>query len=257
MSRVFLCVLALTASSCGLFIDGAYLLSGNRSFKDVEQRRPTGQEQTTPEHRLAFEGPRVRVVCEDVTRGVDRVWSVHKTYESQGGWYQAHWLPIILEGAIGGGLAIGLGVKCGEGSLSCDLMYATIPFAVDVAYSIVRLLMIRPPKLVDKQLTEPRTDAHLTPSASSTRACEPDEEIIATASSSGGPLRIPVDPSGWISDEDQRRLMAFLLGFRDAQVMVYASGRQLVPDLGRCTFFKELNAADPQHPPGPADCQPR
>lgn len=257
MSRVLASVLALTASSCGLFIDGAYLLSGNKSYKDVEQRRPTGQEQTSPERRLAFEGPRVRVVCEDVTRGVDRVWSVHKTYENQGGWYQAHWLPIILEGAIGGGLAIGFGVKCGEGSLSCDLMYATIPFAVDVAYSLIRLLTIRPPKLVDKQLTEPRTDAHPTPSASRTTACEPDAEIIANASVSGGPLRIPVDPSGWISQEDQARLVAFLLGYRDAQVMVSAGGRQLVPDLGRCQFFSQLNAADPRHPPVPSDCQPR
>ena len=102
MTRALIAGLALTASSCGLLIDGAYLLSGNKSFKDVEQRRPTGQEQTVPEHRLGFEGPHVRVVCEDVTRGVDRVWSVHKTYENQGGWYQAHWLPIILEGAIGG-----------------------------------------------------------------------------------------------------------------------------------------------------------
>ena len=256
MRRALIAVLALTASSCGLLIDGAYLLSGNKSFKDVEQRRPTGQEQTAPEHRLGFEGPRVRVVCEDVTRGVDRVWSVHKTYEAQGGWYQAHWLPIILEGAIGGGLAIGFGVKCGQGELSCDLMYATIPFAVDVAYSIVRLLMIRPPKLVDKQLTEPRTDAHPTPSTSRTRACEPDAEIIANASVSGGPLRLAVDPSGWISEADQQRLVAFLLGYRDAQVMVFASGRQLVPDLGRCNFFKELGAADPRHPPVPADCQP-
>ena len=255
MKLALLLVLVLTASSCGLLIDGAYLLSGNKSYKDVEQRRPTGQEQTAPERRLTFDGPRVHVVCEDVTRGVDRVWNVHKTYENQGGWYQAHLLPIILEGAIGTGLAIGFGVKCGEGALSCDLLYATIPFAVDVAYSVIRLLMIRPPKLVDKQLTEPHTDAHPTPSASATTACEPDAEIIANASVSGGPLRIHVDASGWISPEDQARLMVFVSGYRDAQIMVWAGGRQVVPDLGRCTFFHEQSAADPRHPPVPGDCQ--
>jgi hypothetical protein len=255
MSRALVVLLALTASSCGLFIDGVYLISGKTSYKDVEQRRPTGQEQTAPERRLTFDGPRLHVVCEDVTRGVDRVWSVHKTYENQGGWYQAHWLPIILEGAIGTGLGIGFGVKCGEGTLSCDLLYATIPFAVEVAYSVIRLLTIHPPKLVDKQLTEPHTAAHLTPSATTTTACEPDAEIIANASVSGGPLRIRVDASGWISAEDQARLTAFVIGYRDAQIMVYAGGRQVVPDLGRCGFFHEQSAADPRHPPVPSDCQ--
>jgi hypothetical protein len=257
MMRALLLVFALTASSCGLFLDGIYLISGKTSYKDVEQRRPTGQEQTAPERRLTFDGPRLHVVCEDVTRGIDRVWNVHKTYEHQGGWYQVHWLPIILEGAIGTGLAIGFGVKCGEGTLSCDLMYATIPFAVEVAYSVIRLLTIGPPKLVDKQLTQPHSDVHLTPSATATTACEPDAEIIANASVSGGPLRIRVDASGWIPPEEQARLTAFLIGYRDSQVMVWAGGRQVVPDMGRCAFFQQMNAEDPRHPPVPGECQSR
>jgi len=257
MRALVLVVFALSASSCGLFLDGIYLISGKTMTKDVEQRRPTGQEQTMPERRLTSVSGHVHVACEDVTRGVDRVWSVHKTFEHQGGWYQVHWLPIILESIIGGGMAIGFGVKCGDGTGNCDLLYATIPFAVDVAYSVIRLLMIRPPKLVDKQLTEPHTDAHPTPSASATTACEPDAEIIANASVSGGPLRIHVDASGWISPEDQARLMVFVSGYRDAQIMVWAGGRQVVPDLGRCTFFHEQSAADPRHPPVPGDCQSR
>ncbi|MDP3154420.1 MAG: hypothetical protein Q8N23_17215 [Archangium sp.] len=257
MSRVLVVVLALSASSCGLLLDGAYLISGKNSYKDVEQRRPTGQQQTAPERRLTFEGPRVRVVCEDVTRGVDRVWSVHKTYEHQGGWYQVHWLPVLLEGIIGGGLAIGFGVKCGDGSGDCNLMYATIPFAVDVAYSLIRLLTIRPPKLVDKSLTQPHTDAHPTPSAKNTTACEPDMEIVATASTSGGPLRLRVDASGWISDQDQAQLMGFVMGYRDAQVRVFGNGKQQVPDLNRCTFFRERQSLDPSRPPVPADCESR
>ena len=252
--RPLLVVLALTASSCGLFIDGAYLLTGKYSYKDVEQRRPTGEAQTAPERRIAFEGSRVHVVCEDVTRGVDRVWSVHKKYENQGGWYQAHWLPIILEGAIGAGLAIGFTAKCNEpgSGIRCDLLYATIPFAVDVTYSLIRLLTIGKPKLVDKSLTEPHTGAHETPTATVTTACEADAELVATASVSGGPLRLRVDASGWISDPDQERLTAFLLGYHDAQLALYASGRQLGPDLNRCAFFRARNAANV-----PSDCQSR
>ncbi|MDP1830288.1 MAG: hypothetical protein Q8L48_43890 [Archangium sp.] len=258
MTRALALLLAaLLTPSCGLLIDGAYLLSGKHSYKDVEQRRPTGEVQTLPERRLVFEGPRVHVVCEDVTRGVDRVWSVHKTYENQGGWYQAHWLPVILEGAIGIGLAIGFGSKCGDptSGVSCELLYATIPFAVDVAYSLIRLATIRPPKLVDKSLTQPHTAPHETPSANATTACEPDAELVATASVSGGPLRLPVDASGWISDADQDRLTAFLLGYRDAQVALYGGGRQLGVDLNRCAFFRARGAADPRHP-APGDCQP-
>lgn len=257
MTRLVPLLCLLCASSCGLLIDGAYLLSGKNSYKDVEQRRPTGQQQTAPERKVTFEGPRVHVVCEDVTRGVDRVWNVHKTYEHQGGWYQAHLLPVLLEGIIGVGLGIGFGAKCGDGTLSCDLMYATVPFAVDVAYSLIRLLMIRPPKLVDKTLTQPHTDPHPSPTAKSTTACEPDAELIANASTSGGPLRLRVDASGWISDEGQAQLMGFMLGYPDAQLALYGSGQQLGADMNRCAFFRERSSVDPSHPPVPADCQSR
>lgn len=245
--RALLVMIAISSSSCGLLIDGAYLLSGKHSYKDVEQRRPTGQVQTGPERRLTFESAHVRVACEEVTRGVDRVWSVHKTYENQGGWYQAHWLPVILEGIIGGGLAIGLGSRCTDPSsgISCDLLYGTIPFAVDVTYSLLRLLMIRPPKLVDKRLTEPRTDVHPTPTAKSTTACAPDTELVATASTSGGPLRLAVDPSGWLSAEAESQLMTFMTGYRDAQVRVFSSGKQQTADLGRCAFFRERRLSPP------------
>jgi hypothetical protein len=248
MRALVLVVFALSASSCGLFLDGIYLISGKTMTKDVEQRRPTGQEQTMPERRLTSVSGHVHVACEDVTRGVDRVWSVHKTYEHQGGWYQVHWLPIILEGLIGGGMAIGFGVKCGDGTGNCDLLYATIPFAVEVAYSVIRLLTIDPPKLVNKALTEPHTDVHPTPTQSVTTACEPDAELIATASVSGGPLRVRVDASGWLSPQDEQQLRAFMLGYRDSQVALWASGRQLGADLNRCGFFR-------QNPPLPSDCQ--
>jgi hypothetical protein len=248
--RALLVMLALSASSCGLLLDGAYLLSGKTMTKDVEQRRPTGEVQRAPERRIEVLSGHTHVACEDVTRGVDRVWSVHKTYEYRGGWYQVHWLPIILEGIIGAGLGIGFGVKCGDptSGVSCTALYATIPFAVDVAYSIVRLLMIDPPKLVDKSLTEPHTDLHPTPNERLTTACEPDTEVIATASVSGGPLRVRVDASGWLAPQDEQQLRAFLVGYRDAQVSVWANGRQLSPEVSRCAFFRLGGGV-------PADCE--
>jgi hypothetical protein len=42
----------------------------------------------------------------------------------------------------------------------------------------------------------------------------------------GGPLRIRVDASGWISPEDQARLTAFVIGYQDAQIMVFADERR-------------------------------
>ena len=242
-----------------MLIDCAYLLSGKTSYKDVEQRRPTGQVQSAPERRLAFDGPRVHVVCEEVTRGIDRVWSVHKTYEAQGGWYQAHWLPVLLEGIIGGGLAIGLGVRCNDptSGVSCTTLYATIPFAVDVTYSLIRLLTIRPAKLVDKTLTEPRTDSHPTPAARSTIACEADTELVANASYSGGPLRLRVDMSGFISDQDLAALMIFMQNYRDAQLAVFGGGQQQGADVSRCGFFRERNLADPAHALVLKECESR
>lgn len=257
--RALITLVAIAGSSCGLLIDGAYLISGKNSYKDVEQRRPTGQVQTGPERRLTIDGSRVRVACEDVTRGVDRVWSVHKTYEHQGGWYQAHWLPVLLEGIIGGGLAIGLGSRCADptSGVDCNLLYGTIPFAVDVTWSLLRLLMIRPPKLVDKKLTQPRTDVHPTPTAKTTIACEPDTELVANASTSGGPLRIRVDPGGWISEAEHAQLMNFMFGYKDAQLAVFGGGKQQAPDLGRCAFFRQRQELDPARPPVPGECEAR
>ena len=75
--------------------------------------------------------------------------------------------------------------------------------------------------------------------------------------SSGGPLRLHVDASGWISDQDQSQLMTFVRGYRDAQVRVFENGKQQVPDLNRCAFFRERQGVDPSRPPVPADCESR
>lgn len=259
MRRVpFWMMCVLSFSSCGLIFDGAYLLSDKTTVQSVEQRRPTDQTQTAPEARLRFDSNRVGVVCESVTRSVDRVWNVQKTYEYQGGWPYVHWVPVFLEGLIGAGSAIGIGVKCADptSNISCDLLYATIPLGVDVIYSMVRALTIEPPKLTNKTLTEPRSDMHGGILNSSVSACEPNTELVATARGVSGPLRLHVEANGWIGDEEQIALLTFLLGRSDALIAVYSGSQQLMPELNRCEFFIEQNAANPSRGI-PADCQPR
>lgn len=245
---IALCAVALTSTGCGLLIDGAYLLSDGHSHESVVQRRATGQSETAPERRLVFEGPNLRVACEEVTRGVDRVWTVEKDFEYQGGWYQAHWLPVILEGAIGAALAIGLGVRCQDptAELDCHLLYATIPFGVDVSYSLVRLLMIDPPKLVDKRATTPHTEHHSDPSNRAEIACEADTTVVASdRSAPSGPLHILVDAGGWVAPVDQQRLYAYVLAHLQARVSAFSGAQQRSADLGRCDFLRQRHAANP------------
>jgi hypothetical protein len=240
-----LCAVAWTSAGCGLIIDGAYLLSDRKMTRRVEQRRPTGQSELSQERRLAFEEGRLRVACEDVARSVDRVWTVEKIYEYQGGIYQAHWLPVLLEGAIGGGLAIGIGAKCRDpaAGISCNLLYGTIPFGVDVAWSLARLLTIDPPKLVDKRPTAPHTDSHGAAQSRAAIACETQTSVVASDPSvTTGPFRVLVDLDGEIAPEAAERLIAFMRNHPASQVALFSGSTQVSIDLSRCDFFRSLDA---------------
>jgi hypothetical protein len=223
----------LTCSSCGLLLDGAYLISNKHSTTTEEQRRPTGEQQIGPELHLAYDGPRLKVACENVTHSVDRVWSVEKIYEYQGGLYQAHWVPVILEGLIGGALAIGFGIKCADptSDFSCNALYATIPLGVDVAYSIVRLLTIDPPKLVDKHVTQATVDRSGTVVRRESVACPADTTVAVLT----GNAKESVDASGALSPEAQQRIEMAMTAPK-AVVAVFGAG-QRSPDLGYCELY--------------------
>ncbi|MBL8949735.1 MAG: hypothetical protein JNK82_03100 [Myxococcaceae bacterium] len=246
-------LLALTTSSCGLLIDGAYLLTDKQYTKSVEQRRPSGERETKPEVRLAFEGSRMRVACEDVTRGIDRVWLVDKTYEYQGGFHRAHWLPIILEGAIGAGLAIGLGLKCGDPAsrIDCNLLYATIPFGVDVGYSVIRLFTTEPAKLVNKQISTRSAQPSAEPMARTAAWCPPEVEVVVQ--STNDPLRVPVAPNGELSLELQQRIISSAVKNRDTRVLVVAPEGQRGETLSRCELLRSFTPL----PQGAHDCLPQ
>ncbi len=216
---------AFALSGCGLIIDGAYLLSGGKDTRTAEQRRPTGQVEKAFEHELAvtpatpYAGPGVQLRCQNVEHGIDRVWSVQKTYENQGGWHLVHWAPIILEGLIGGALAIGVSVTCSRGESDCNLLYGTIPFGVDVLYSAIRLATIDPPKLVDKQRTNVHTETRKDAITQTTVACEPDARI-AVGRSAVDPvaLQVRVDASGMVTPLDVQRLVQALATQPDARL---------------------------------------
>jgi hypothetical protein len=221
----------LLLCNCGLLFDGAYLLSDKHTTKTEEQRRPTGERETQPELSLGYDGPRLRVACEEVTHSVDRVWNVDKVYEYQGGFYQAHLVPVIIEGAVGAGLGIGLGIKCADPSsnLPCSTLYGTIPLGVDFAYSLIRLLTIDPPKLVDKRTTAAYVEKRGTVLQRTSVACPADAVVMA------GQAREGVDPAGYLTAPAQQRIEAAML---DVYAMAAAATRdQRSRDLNRCDFF--------------------
>jgi hypothetical protein len=234
--------LLLPLTGCGLIIDGAYLLSDKHTTKTEEQRRPSGEQQTQSELRLGFEAEHLKVSCEEVTHSVDRVWNVEKVYEYQGGFYQAHWLPVILEGAIGVGLAVGLGVKCNDPSsdISCNTLYATIPLGADALYSLIRLLTIDPPKLVDKHTNLMHVESEGTVLQRVGVACPPDTTVAVL----NGKAHERVDAAGYMSPQAQERIERAMLEL-DAVAAVVAGTRRS-PDVNRCAFFlMQPNAVPP------------
>jgi hypothetical protein len=225
--------------NCGLIFDGAYLLSDKHTTKVDEQRRPTGEVQTNAELSLRYEGARLKVSCEEVTHSVDRVWNVEKVYEYQGGFYQAHLVPVILEGVIGSALAIGLGAKCGT-DFSCDTLYATIPFGVDFTYSLIRLLTIDPPKLVDKHVNQVHVENRGTVIQRANQTCAPGTMVAVL----NGSAREYVDEGGYLSVQGQQRIESAMLDVNAVAAVI--SGDQRSADINRCAFFLlQPNAVPP------------
>ena len=249
MSRALLLLLVSSLSGCGLLIDGAYLLSSKRYTKDEKISRRTELAQVVFEHEVRATQGQLWLACEDVERGVDRVWTVHKEYEHQGGFHQAHWLPVILDTVIAGGLSIAFGVKCAETGETCGALWGTVPLWVDDAYSVVRLLTIDPPKLVGKTRGEPSSEPSPTPTWRRTVACEPDATLII-GRNAADPLAsfFRVDAWGAISEQDRPRLLTALQR-SDAQLLWSAGGRPPEPaTISRCEALAGLGAPCPPPP---------
>lgn len=244
---LFAVLLATSLSGCGLLIDGAYLLSSKRYTKDEKVTRRTELAQVVFEHEVRAAQGQVWLACEDVERGVDRVWTVQKEYEHQGGFHQAHWLPVILDTVIAGGLSIAFGLKCANERELCTALWATTPLWADDLYSVVRLLTIDPPKLVNKTRGEPTSEPSQTPNWRRTVACEPDATIIV-GRNAADPLAtwFRVDAWGALPEPERQRLVVALQR-PDAVLMWSAGGRPPEPaKLTRCDALAGLGVPCPR-----------
>ncbi len=243
MTRALLCSLFAALSGCGLIIDGAYLLAGDRYSVSEQQSRRTEFTQTQFEHQVRAEQGQLWLACEDIERGVDRVWEVKKDYQHRGGFYQAHWLPVIV-GSVAGGISTAVaGVKCAQGELDCNLLWALAPVGADVIYSIIRLATIQPPKLVGKSRGEPWSEPSQTPNWRRTVACEPDAAIIIGRNPID-PIaqRFRVDEWGALTTEEIGRAR-LALRQEGARLMWAAGGQEPVESkLDRCTALAGLGS---------------
>lgn len=248
MRRVALLLVTVLSSSCGLIIDGAYLLGGGTYTKEDKQTKRTESTQAGFEQTVRAEQGQVWLACEEMERGIDRVWTVKKTYEYQGGIYQAHWLPIILEGLIATGLTIGVGVRCNEpgSSVSCAPLWGTVPLWADVAYSAVRLLTIDPPVMVNKERQAAGSEPSATPNWRRTVACDVDAKVIVA--------RTPEDPAAsWFRVDAWGRLdpadaprLRLALQQPDVRLFTVGGGRPpAAASVSRCDVLAALGAPCP------------
>lgn len=251
MTRALLVLVALSSSGCGLFLDGVYLISDKRFSKDERQTRPTEHVQDAFEHTVRAEQGQVWLACEDTRRAVERVWTVHKEYEHVNGWHQVHWLPVVLDAALGGGLGIGFGIKCGEtgNPTTCLSLIAAAPFVFDLVYSAIRLATIEPPKLVNKERRTAESAPGATPLWRQTVSCEPDAALVV-GRSEHDPVAswFRVDAWGALNAGDRQRLVSALLR-QDARLFWAAGGSPPVDaKLDRCAALQGLGLSCPPPP---------
>ncbi|MDP3236068.1 MAG: hypothetical protein Q8S33_01485 [Myxococcales bacterium] len=248
MTRVRLLVALMLSSSCGLLIDGAYLLGGNTYATEDKQTKRTESTQAGVETTVRAEQGQVWLACEEMERGIDRVWTVKKTYEYQGGIYQAHWLPILLEGLIATGVTIGVGIRCNEpgSGISCTPLWATVPLWADVAYSAVRLLTIDPPVLVNKERRNSGSEPSAVPNWRRTIACDVDAKLIVARSPEDPTAAwFRVDAWGRLDPADAERLRVALQQ-PNARLFTVGGGRPATPAaLTRCQVLATLGRPCP------------
>lgn len=240
---ILISALAASLSGCGLLIDGAYLISNKHYTKDEKQSRPLDLQQTAFEHEVRAQPGQAWLACEDVDRTVERTWTVRKEYEHRGGFYQAHWLPVLLDTVVGGALTVGLAVTCTRDGTPCDPLFGTIPLWTDAVYSVIRLLTIDPPKLVKKERLQASPEPSETALARRTVSCEPDARIIV-GKFEADPQAVVfrVDAWGAMDQAELPQLMSALQR-KDVRVM-WAAGGNAPKDatVSRCELLRQLGS---------------
>lgn len=248
MRALLLLSLAATLSGCGLFLDGVYLISSKRFTKDTAESRATDFKQLAFEHTVRAEQGQVWLACEDTERTVERVWTVRKTYEHVNGLHLVHVLPVVLDSIIGTALGVGFGVSCTQTG-NCAPLASVAPFAADLAYSVVRLATIEPPKLVGKERLPAESRPSETPTWRKTVACEPDA-VLLVGRSEADPLGawFRVDAWGALDAREQPRLITALL--QDGAQLFWAAGGKppTRAAIDRCQALQALGRQCPEPP---------
>lgn len=214
----------LLASGCGLLVDTIYW-SGDKHYTERhEERAPTAESRTAIEYDATVEPDgRLRLVCEERTRGIERSWEVVKTFEYRGGYPKNVYAgTAMMDGIFGAVVAGTLLAVClqDDSDTSCWHTAWASPFALDLGWSLYRRHGAKTPKLVDKDRTDDRLALARAPSEARPVACAesvtqvmvgtasgPSEESALNGESSNaeprrmaeGALALPFDPDGALS----------------------------------------------------------
>lgn len=144
----------VTTSGCSLLIDTVYL-AGDRKFDTVDHdRSPTGETREATELSARPVEGGLELSCARVTRGIDRTWSVWKTWQRRGGYDRDAYLGTALMsglfGAVTSGVLLGLCLS-DERDVDCAWTAAGAPLFADMGYGLIRRAMTQPPKLLARE----------------------------------------------------------------------------------------------------------
>lgn len=147
-------VAVVASSGCSALVDTIYL-AGSRRFDTSEtERAPTGETSQAMEVAARSVEGGLELSCARVTRGIDRTWSVHRTWQRRGGFDRGTYAgTAFMSGffaAITGGVLLGMCLS-DEADVSCAWTAAAAPLALDVGYGLIRRTMVSPPKLVTRE----------------------------------------------------------------------------------------------------------
>lgn len=213
ISVVVWCSLAFASAStgCGLLSEGMWRISDRHHQRDTSESEPVGLTETSEEHRIVADENGVGVVCEQVTRGVERQWSVKKTFRERS--IPRSWLyPALIGEVVYGSIASGVIYdKCKDGEWSCNNLVFISPVVLDLAFIAYRYATRKRPKLVHKRYHDVRLGDEQWARARTPIICPPDVRIVAAASPYAGTgLYLHVGPGGRLSDHELSRLRQYL-----------------------------------------------
>lgn len=145
---------AVATSGCSALVDTIYLAGSRRFDTSMTERAPTGETSQAMEYAARSVEGGLELTCARVTRGIDRTWTVHRTWQRRGGFDRGTYAGTAFASgffaAITGGVLLGMCLS-DEADVDCAWTAAAAPLALDVGYGLIRRAMVSPPKLVARE----------------------------------------------------------------------------------------------------------